>query len=70
MPQSISMRVQKHRDGLRASGLRPIQIWVPDTRKKGFQKECVRQSSLLQNDPQEREVLEWISSVSDDKGWK
>jgi antidote-toxin recognition MazE-like antitoxin len=70
MPQSISMRVQKHRDGLRASGLRPIQIWVPDTRKKGFKKECHRQSKLLQNDPHEKEVLEWISSVSDDRGWK
>lgn len=70
MPQSISMRVQKHRDGLRASGLRPIQIWVPDTRKRGFKKECHRQSKLLQNDPQEQEVLEWISSVSDTRGWK
>ena len=70
MPQSISMRVQKHREGLRASGLRPIQIWVPDTRKKGFLKECHRQSMLLQNDPQEYEILKWISSASDDRGWK
>jgi antidote-toxin recognition MazE-like antitoxin len=70
MPQSISMRVQKHRDGLRASGLRPIQIWVPDTRKRGFKKECHRQSLLLKNDPQERDILKQISSVSDDTGWK
>ena len=70
MPQSISVRVQKHRDGLRASGLRPIQIWVPDTRKRGFKKECHRQSHLLQNDPQERDILKQISSVSDDTGWK
>jgi hypothetical protein len=70
MPQSISIRVQKHRDGLRASGLRPIQIWVPDTRKRGFKKECHRQSYLLQNDAQECIILEQISSVSDNTGWK
>lgn len=69
MSKSISMRVQKHRDALRASGLRPIQIWVPDTHRRGFKEECHRQSNLLQNDPQERDVLEWISSVSDDEGW-
>ena len=70
MPHSISARVQKYRDSLRAAGLRPIQIWVPDTRKKGFQKECLLQSRLLKNDSQENEILEWISSVSDDKEWK
>jgi hypothetical protein len=70
MPQSISVRVQKHRDGLRASGLRPIQIWVPDTRKRGFKKECYRQSHLLQNDPQEHNILKQISSISDNTEWK
>lgn len=70
MTKSTAMRVQKHRDNLRASGLRPIQIWVPDTRKKGFEEECHRQSMLLQNDPQERDILQWIDSVSDDEGWE
>ena len=28
----VNARVQKHRDALRAAGLRPVQIWVPDTR--------------------------------------
>lgn len=69
MSSSISMRVQKHRDGLRASGLRPIQIWVPDTRKKGFLDECHRQSRVLENDQQEKENLEWLDSVFDDEGW-
>jgi hypothetical protein len=39
-------RVQKHRDALRAAGLRPVQIWVPDTRRPGFAQECRRQSHL------------------------
>jgi hypothetical protein len=69
MPKNTAMRVQKHRDSLRASGLRPIQIWVPDTRRRGFKKECLRQSRLLQNDSQEQDVLKWIDSVFDDKDW-
>lgn len=69
MKSSNAIRVQKHRDALRASGLRPIQIWVPDTRRKGFAKECHRQSELVRNDPQEHEILKWILLVSDDKGW-
>ncbi|TLY99625.1 MAG: DUF3018 family protein [Gammaproteobacteria bacterium] len=30
----VAQRVQKHRKALRAAGLRPIQIWVPDVRSK------------------------------------
>ena len=69
MPTCVSARVQKHRDSLRAAGLRPIQIWVPDTRRKGFAEECRRQSLLLAHDPQEAEVLAWIEEVSDTDGW-
>jgi hypothetical protein len=69
MPKSTALRVQKHRNALRALGLRPIQIWVPDIRRKGFTEECHRQSKLLLHDSQERDILEWIESVSDDNGW-
>lgn len=44
MPATTSQRVQKRRDALRAAGLRPIQIWVPDTRRPGFAEECRRQA--------------------------
>lgn len=70
MAQNVASRVQRHRNGLRASGLRPIQIWVPDTRKKGFVKECRRQSFILKQDAQERDVLMWIENISDNEGWK
>jgi hypothetical protein len=40
-------RVRKRRDTLRALGLRPIQIWAPDTRSPGFAEECRRQSNLI-----------------------
>jgi hypothetical protein len=40
-------RVRKRREALRAAGLRPMQIWVPDTRKPGFAEECRRQSRFV-----------------------
>ena len=53
MTAATNLRVQKHRAQLRAAGLRPIQIWVPDTRQSSFAEECRRQSLLLKNDPLE-----------------
>jgi hypothetical protein len=70
MAMNLSMRVQKHRDALRAAGLRPVQIWVPDTRKPGFAEECRRQSRILRDDPLERETLEWMNAAADTDGWK
>ena len=70
MAETISYRVQRHRDGLRAAGLRPVQIWVPDTRRSGFAAECRRQSLLVKDDPLERETLAWLEQASDTDGWR
>ena len=70
MRSSISERVQKHRAGLRAAGLRPVQIWVPDTRLPSFADECRRQSRLLRSDPHEQETLEWLAAASDTDEWE
>lgn len=47
MPIPVNDRVQKRRNAMRAAGLRPIQIWVPDTRRAGFTEECRRQSAIV-----------------------
>ena len=39
-------RVAEHRVRLREQGLRPLQIWVPDTRVPEFAGEAHRQSAL------------------------
>ncbi|MFN7169542.1 MAG: antitoxin MazE family protein [Pannonibacter sp.] len=46
MATPVGRRVQKRREHLRAQGLRPVQIWLPDTRRAGFDEECARQSRL------------------------
>ena len=45
--RTTAERVTRRHDKMRAAGLRPIQIWVPDTRAPHFVAECRRQSSLL-----------------------
>ena len=46
MATTVAARVEKRRSALRMAGLRPVQIWVPDTRRPGFAAECKRQSLL------------------------
>jgi hypothetical protein len=70
MTAATNLRVQKNRAQLRAAGLRPIQIWVPDTRQSSFAEECRRQSLLLKNDPLESEIKDWLDEVRDTKDWK
>ena len=59
------LRVKAYRDRLRAQGLRPIQIWVPDTRTPEFAREAKRQSELIANSPHEADDQAFIDSVSE-----
>ena len=58
-------RDEARRLGLRAQGLRPIQIWVPDVRSPEFAAEAHRQSLLVANSPQEREDQAFVDAVSE-----
>jgi hypothetical protein len=57
--------VQKHRQALRAAGLRPIQIWVPDVRSKSFAVQAKRQSLAIARSAHEQDDLAFIESVAD-----
>lgn len=63
-------RVRAHREALRAAGLRPLQIWVPDTRRAGFADECRRQSQQLCRDPHEVDTLEFWEAAADRESWE
>ena len=65
----VAQRVQKHRRALRAAGLRPVQIWVPDTRRPSFAAECRRQCLLLRRDAADRKTLKWLAHVADTDDW-
>lgn len=59
-PLKAKERMRGYRARKQASGLRLVQLWVPDTRSKRFAAECKRQSCLLRGDPAEAETLEFI----------
>ena len=63
-------RVRKHREKMKAAGLKPVTIWVPDVDAPGYQEEIRRQCLILKNDPQEQQILEEIEQVFDAEGWK
>lgn len=67
----VNTRVQKHRAALRRAGLRPVQIWVPDTRRAGFAEECGRQSRLAaQADAADSDMQQWMDeALTDLDGW-
>ena len=44
--RDVGKRVAEYRVRLRDQGLRPLQIWVPDTRAPEFAEEAHRQSAL------------------------
>ena len=59
-------RVRSHRARMRAAGLRPIQIWVPDTRSAGFRGEAHRQSQAVAQSPGADLDQAFIDTLSDD----
>lgn len=64
MGTPTAVRVQKRRAALRMAGLRPIQLWVPDTRQPNFAEECRRQSRLVgQSDQHDVALLEFMDDA-------
>lgn len=58
-------KVRQHRERLRAQGLRPVQIWVPDTRSKAFEAEAYRQSALVAASAGEAEDQAFVDAISE-----
>ncbi len=61
----MHVKVREHRDRLRAQGLRPIQIWVPDVRAPSFRSEAHRQSLAVATSPHGAEDQAFIDAASD-----
>lgn len=71
MVTGVNQRVQAHRTKLRKAGLRPVQIWVPDTRQPGFAKECRRQSlAAARADARDADTPRFMdAALADIEGW-
>lgn len=67
----VNARIRKRRSSLRKAGLRPVQIWVPDTRQRGFATKCRRQCQLVsQADEADTSLQQFASeSLANVEGW-
>jgi Protein of unknown function (DUF3018) len=59
-------KVRLHRERLRAQGLRPVQIWVPDVRARSFIAAARKQSKAVAASEQETSEQRFIDAVSED----
>ena len=61
---NTARRVREHRRRLRAQGLRPVQIWVPDVRSPEFGREAHRQSTAVASSSHARDDQSFIDAIS------
>jgi Antitoxin MazE-like len=65
-PVPASKRMASYRQRMRAAGLRPVQIWVPDVTAPGFIEACRKQAcAVAAGDPSGDEIMELVESVYD-----
>lgn len=63
-PQSSREKVKAHRMRLRARGLRPVQMWLPDTGTAEFAAEARRQCLLANSSPFAAEDQAWVNAMA------
>lgn len=56
--------MREHRARLRALGLRPIQLWIPDVNSPEFKAEALRQSLAVASSSQEADDIAFVASIS------
>ena len=64
-----SKRVQKYRDKMKAAGLKPVTIWLPDVNAPGYAGQLAREIEIINNSPDEKLILEQLSNI-ESEGWK
>jgi hypothetical protein len=63
-------RVRKHREKMKAAGLKPVTIWVPDVNAPGYREEIRRQCELINASADSERVIDEMLSVADFSDWK
>ena len=67
--RAMRLKVREHRERLRAQGLRPIRIWVPDVRAAAFRAQAHQQSQAVSASAQahdDQAVIDALSDVRDE----
>src|SRR5690606_18808652 len=61
---TVKHRVSEYRRRMRARGLRPVQIWVPDVRSERFVQEAHRQAALVARSDQQSDDQRFVEAVT------
>ena len=59
-------RLAAHRARMRATGLRVLQLWVPDTSLPEFAAQCRKQSTLAAQVDREGDLMPWLDAAFND----
>jgi hypothetical protein len=62
-------RVRKHREKMKAAGLKPVTIWVPDVNAPGYREQLERDIAIINADADSMLVVEQMLSVADFSDW-
>jgi hypothetical protein len=62
-------RVRKHREKMKAAGLKPVTIWVPDVNAPGYAQEVADAIAIINASADEKVILEELSNI-EIEGWK
>lgn len=60
-----ALAMRRYREKMRAAGMRPVQIWVPDLRDSSFASTYRRQVLQLWQSAAERADFEFMAAVQD-----
>lgn len=65
MALSDHERAERYRQRMRAAGLRPVQIWVPDTTRPEFAAQLKAQVERLKGQPEEQATLDFMEAIQE-----
>jgi hypothetical protein len=65
-PRSSRDKVRLRRERLRAQGLRPVQIWVPDVRARSFVAAARKQSKAVAASAYAKADQQFIDAASEE----
>ena len=63
-------RVRKHREKMKAAGLKPVTIWVPDVNAPGYREALARDIARINADEESTRVMEDMLELADFSDWK
>lgn len=63
-------RVRKHREKMKALGLKPVLLWLPDVNTPEFKAQVARDIAAINASADEKQILEELSATLEDiEGW-